>query len=275
MRAEALLDLKDIKKREKNCKRRHLQAVTLDLQPTLFGEPKRVSRRFIVIALLILVFVVTSALSLRQFASSFSIEHVLIEGEFHNEQAREIEQALKQYLVGDLFTVNLSAAHRAVTDLAWVANARLQRGWPNKIVVNIDEQVPVARWNAGRLVNAEGLIFEKAYGVDLSELPVFVGPDDKAIVVMNRYRQLQPLLAQNNMRIIELKVDERNSWVLTTHDNVIMRLGSHDYESRLKQFLAVMKSDRKTDWNKIASVDLRHSNGFAVRWHSEQNNRQG
>jgi cell division protein FtsQ len=275
MSAEALLDLKDLGKRDKSAQRRHLQAVMLDQRSDSEDKPDHFKRKLIIGAGLVCIVVTISLALLKNYAASFAIEHVLIKGEFHNEQAQAIEQALQPHLVGDLFTVDLSAAHAALIDLPWVADARLQRVWPNKVNVSLQEQVPVARWNTDRLVNSRGEVFSKAYGVNLDELPVFAGPEYKADVVLEQYEQLQQVLMRSELHIIQLSVDERNSWSMTTNNNVVMRLGRRDIESRLERFLAVMKSDQKTDWSQIASVDLRHSNGFAVCWQSKRSYRNG
>lgn len=275
MRAEALRDFKNINKRETSGKRRHLQAVVTDAAPKVADKPKRQIPRYVFVILASVLVTAAGIGLLRYYVASFVIEHVVIEGEFHNEQAQEIEQALKPHLLGDLFTVNLSAAHASLTRLPWVDDVRLQRAWPDKVIVKIQEQVPVARWNTDALINANGVIFNKAYGVDLNSLPALDGPENKAVDVLGFFRKIRPLLAQYNMSIAGLAVDERNSWSLVTQDKVAIRLGRQQIESRLKRFLVVMQSDRKADWSKIESVDLRHSNGFSVRWLGEQVNRQG
>lgn len=275
MRAEALLDLKDISKREKNVRRRNLQAVTIEAPVEVRDKLKgRVHKLMAVMISLVLV-VVTGAVLIKYYAASFAIEHVVIEGEFHNEQAQAIEQSLKPYMVGDLFTVDLLFAHKSLMSLPWIEDVRLQRSWPNKVIVRIQEQVPVGRWNIDALVNAKGEIFSTAYGVDRDSLPMLKGPESKTVEVLNWLTEFQKLLAEYHLDIKELAVDERNSWTLTTQNKVTIRLGRQHIESRLKRFLLIMQADLKTDWSRIETVDLRHSNGFAVSWLSEQDDRQG
>ena len=274
MRAEALLDLKDIKQRDKARKRR-LHAVTVAVQPEVNSESRRRIRPLMVTAVVLLAIVATGALLLKRYAEAFSVQHVVIEGEFDNEQAREIEQVLKSHLAGDLFTVDLDSAHKALLQLPWIAGVRLQRAWPDKVRVNIREQVPVAYWNADRLINAEGVVFDKAYGVDLNSLPHLTGPEHKAGTVLKHYALLSDILARNNRQLVGLQVDARNSWTVRDNSGVTIRLGSHDIESRLSKLLSIVKFNTKVDWSKAASFDLRHSNGFAVSWAAKRDNPQG
>ena len=270
MRAEALLDFKDVNRREKRGKRRHLQAVNQEIPAVSVEEKRKLPVRILLKILVVTILAVSIIVLLKSYAASFKVEHVLIEGEFHNAQAVAIEQTLKPYIKGDLITIDLNAAHSALEHLPWIHNARLQRQWPNKILVRIQEQVPVARWNENVFVNAEGEMFRHDYVVEPEKLPKLSGPADQVKQVLSTWKDLDQILAGNQIQISELKVDERNTWTLITADNVVMHLGSRDIESRLQRFLAVMRSDRAPKWKNISSVDLRHSNGFAISWRNKQ-----
>lgn len=270
MRAEALLDLKHTDNHDKRRKRRHLQAVNVvhdDSQ--LSGETGTFPVGLFVKSVLTALVIGCGALLLKSYAASFKVEHVVVEGEFHNAQALEIERTLKPYLQGDLITIDLAAAHSALTQLKWIDNVRLQRQWPDAVIVNIHEQIPVARWNEREFVNADGIVFTHEYITDSEKLVQLSGPTDKAQQVLLVWNRLTQVFAGHNIQIAKLSVDERSSWTLATADGVVIHLGSDELESRLKRFLAVMSSDRAPDWNRIAGIDLRHSNGFAVSWRQQ------
>ncbi len=275
MQAEALLDLKDINKRSKRRKRRHLQAVESSRHDFVTEKPKNTLRHIFIAFVFTCVVVLAGIYGAKSYAEVFAVEHVLIEGEYHNEQAINIENILRPYLKGSLFNINLPAAQNALTNIDWISNVQLQRAWPNKVIVKIQEHTPVARWNTDSYIDAEGNVFSVAYGIDPVSLPSVSGPPQRADAILKKLTELNSLLKVNNIRIKKLEVDDRNTWRLVTDDGVVYLLGGRNIESRLNRFFSAMKTIHAPELKQITSVDLRHSNGFAVKWYARQIKQHG
>ncbi len=275
MHAEAILDLKDIGESVIRDKRKHSQAklTSVDTKTKVkLGN----QYRYTMFGLAVFMIIGIAGLYLiRGVAPIFAIEHVQIEGEFHNEQAVSIEDALRPYLRGNLLTVDLTAAHDALAKIDWISQVQLQRSWPNAVTVNIQEDIPIARLNGERYLNDSGKVFSNAYGIETKKLPNIIGAPEDAVNILNKLNVLKTLLAKHDMQIKELSVDERFTWKLVTKKDVVFYLGRSDIESRLDRFFEVMKSDYAPEWGRIAGIDLRHSNGFAVQWHAKQIDRHG
>lgn len=266
MQAEALFDLKDLAKRDvKKAKRPRLQAVVEVEEENNAAGGKRVSWKFVLLLLIGIFLLVLFWKSFVLLRSNFLIERVLIKGEFHNEQAHAVESALSGHLSGDLFTVDLSAAHAAVVAIPWVADARLRRRWPDSVIVQIDERVPVARWQNNLYVDKHGAVFKQAYGVDTNELPMLHGPDEHSVEVLQQYQLISESLQQAAAELEVLQLDPRGTWAAHTADNVVIYMGDDDIISRLQRFVRIFNSSMNQNWSDMESVDLRHGNGFAVR----------
>lgn len=272
MRAEAMRDLKDTRRRERPARR--LQAVR-GAEPSpgarrdQAGRARRSVRRaapVLTVAGVLLLAGAGGSWALKRYAASFAVQHVVIAGEFHNAQAQAIEQALTPHVKGDFFTVDLAAARRAVSKLEWVRGATLRREWPNRVVVGIEEQVPVARWNDGRFINRHGEVFGEAYGADLERLPVLKGPSGHARDVYLRWLELQQMVSPAGLSVAGLSLDRRGSWMLRTGGGVVLRLGSDALEQRLARLLEVLTSGTAPGLERVEAIDLRYSNGFAVDW---------
>src|SRR5438874_7902292 len=74
---------------------------------------------------------------------------------------------------GNFFAAPIDELRTALERLAWVRRATVRRVWPDGLEVSIEEQVPLARWAAGGLVNPQG---ERFAGDAAGELPLFSGP---------------------------------------------------------------------------------------------------
>jgi cell division protein FtsQ len=75
--------------------------------------------------------------------------------------------------------VDLAALRQSLIRFGWVADARVSRRLPDKLVIDIVERQPAAVWqNAGRLVliDREGVVLEYIRLDAMPELPLVIGP---------------------------------------------------------------------------------------------------
>ncbi len=69
----------------------------------------------------------------------------------------------------------------------------VRRTWPDRLEVAIEEQVALANWGGGKLVNTHGELFDAAL---IESLPAFAGPAGSEGEVTRRYREFAQLLAR-------------------------------------------------------------------------------
>jgi cell division protein FtsQ len=84
--------------------------------------------------------------------------------------------------------------------------------------------------------------------------------------VAARYQLIGNMLAQIELRVSELRLNERRAWQVQLHNGLQLVLGRAVNDAQLEKFVAVYQqllSDRAAQ---MESVDLRYNNGFAVRW---------
>lgn len=208
----------------------------------------------------------------RQYAASFAVQQVTIRGEFHNQQAKEIETALMPYMRGDFFTIDLQGAQAAVTALSWVRYAGLRRLWPNRIIVDIREQTPVARWGNEYLLNDSGEIFRHDYVGHTGHLPMLDGQMQYARKVFDQFLLLQRQLEGSALNITGLSLSVRNTWSMEIDGNIVVELGRNNIEWRLQRLLDIWPARLESRRDRIKSIDLRYSNGFAVAWKTAETN---
>jgi cell division protein FtsQ len=224
-------------------------------------------RRAMLAAMIVLLSTAPAAWLVKRHAQSFAVQAVTIEGEFHNEQAYEIEQALLPYVKGDFFTADLANARKALLGLSWIREVSLKRRWPNRIIVKIEEQVPVAVWNGDEFLNDAAAGFKHRY-VDQSEvLPQLSGPQGSAPEVLAQFTLWDGWLRQAGLHLTGVMLDDRRSWTLTA-DGITINLGKEKIEARLQRFLRAFPRYLQPRMANVRAIDLRYSNGFAVGWKS-------
>jgi len=184
----------------------------------------------------------------------------------------QIRLVAERQVRGTFFTVDLEHVRNSLEKLPWVREARVERRWPDTLVVSLTEHVPFARWNDDALVSQTGEVFGAAVS---SKLPRLVGPEDSSAEVVATYRRYQAALAPLGMTIDELRLSPRRAWRMRLDNGMQLALGRTQTDRRLARFVALyprLFGQPATQVGQAAvappaplMVDLRYSDGFALR----------
>jgi len=112
------------------------------------------------------------------------------------------------------------------------------------------------------LVSAQGEVFEAAIN---STLPVLKGPDGTAPEVVSHFLEFERVLGPVGRRIVQLTLSTRRAWVLILDDGTVLELGRDNLESRLAGFVDAYERTVALLPRPSPYIDLRYTNGFAVR----------
>ncbi len=183
----------------------------------------------------------------------------------------QIRLVAERKVRGTFFTVDLERVRESLEKLPWVREARVERRWPDTLVVSLVEHVPLARWNENALVNGDGEIFVAAVS---GKLPRLAGPDDASVEVVEAYRRYTATLAPLGLRIEALRLSPRRAWQMRLDSGMQLALGRDHVDARLARFVELYPrlfgarpaADGKTIAAVApAAVDLRYPDGFAIR----------
>ncbi len=193
---------------------------------------------------------------------AFALHRVEVRGELRHVSEEGIKLVASRGVRGNFFTVDLDAVRTAFEKLSWVREARVSRRWPDTLVVELVEHVPLARWNDGDLVSREGEVFNASAD---AELPRLSGLEGSAREVVEAYRTYGEVLAPLGLRIRELSLSPRRAWRLKTDSGLEIALGRKDVEPRLRRFAAQYQKISERLGAPPAYADLRYEDGFAVK----------
>lgn len=189
---------------------------------------------------------------------------IAVEGELHHHSSRLLQETISERLRGGLLTADLHDLKQAAEDLAWVGHATVRRIWPDRLQVEVEEHRPIARWNRDGLVTAEGIVFRPGTGTVPAGLPLLEGEDRRAPEVVKRYAQWRDDLMLIGHLIQTLSVDPRGAWRVELVMGVELYLGTEGVDQRLARYIA--SATQLEAAGQPLVVDLRYSNGFAVKW---------
>jgi cell division protein FtsQ len=179
----------------------------------------------------------------------------------------QIRRATQAALTGANFlAVDIDAVRGALERLPWVRRVELRRVWPDRLEISLEEHMAFAHWGDAGLVNTHGEFF--AARTDES-LPFFAGPPGAEAEVTRRYRVFAQMVAPLSDVLERVTLTSRYAWQLRLQSGLQIELG-RDYpaepaDRRLARFVAAYPQTLGRIQRHHEYVDLRYSNGFALR----------
>jgi cell division protein FtsQ len=192
----------------------------------------------------------------------FALRHLDVTGEARHVTRAQVEAIVRNEVRGTFFTLNLRELRAAFEKLPWVREANLRRRWPDRLEVTLVEHVPLGRWGTTALVNTHGEIFHAAYD---GKLPVFIGPAGSSKEIAIQYEFFRRTLSAVQAKPVMVQVTPRRAWRVKLEAGPVLELGRADLEARLARYLDVHERTVGALKRRIDYVDLRYTNGFAVR----------
>lgn len=177
-------------------------------------------------------------------------------------RSEDIETMIRREIKGNFFTLDLAATRAAFEKMPWVREAGVRRRWPARLDVTLVEHVPLARWGNLALVNTHGEVFGAQYEGDL---PIFVGPAESAKEIAIQYEYFRRSLAAIDKTPVQVRLSPRRAWEVRLDGGPTLELGRERVEARLERFVAAYGRTLGRLGRRIDYVDLRYTNGFAVR----------
>jgi cell division protein FtsQ len=205
----------------------------------------------------------------------FAIRGVSVVGDVSHYNAITLRANVMPHLKGNFFTLDVIAARKVFETMPWVRQAVVRRDFPNRLKVQLQEHQAVAYWGPegdSRLVNSFGEVFEANLGeLEQDDLPRLGGPDGQSATVLAMHRTLQPILTPIDVTLEQLELSPRGGWHARLDTGTTLELGSGDTAelvTRTERFVktvtqATSRYNRTVE--QLASVDLRHTDGYAIR----------
>ena len=205
----------------------------------------------------------------------FAIGGIVVQGDVTHNSAATLRANVAPRLAGNFFTVDLAKAREAFEAVPWVRRAVVNRQFPNKLRVVLQEHQPAAFWGTeaeSRLVNIHGEVFEANPGdVDQDDMPRLAGPEGTSRQVLAMYSGLKPMLEKLDLGIEQVVLTGRGGWSLSLDSGAVVELGRGSTDEvlarsqRFAQTLTQVTAKYGRRPEALVTADLRHADGYAVR----------
>ncbi|MBT8062422.1 MAG: FtsQ-type POTRA domain-containing protein [Xanthomonadales bacterium] len=187
-------------------------------------------------------------------------------GAFERISAEQLRASLAPLVTGSFFTVDMEEIKQTAYRQPWVAQAAVSKLWPDTVSVRVVEYQPVAHWTQGRLVSTDGDAFSVPGASEIQGLPWLEGPEEKLDEVFKSWRYFNNLLMPTGQEIQHIRLDARGSWFVELSNGTEVQIGREAASERLHRLVDSWAELLQGRDLAPMGIDLRYTNGFAVRW---------
>jgi cell division protein FtsQ len=196
----------------------------------------------------------------------FPLRHVRLNGELRNLNAADLRALVEPQLGQNFFALDIDAIHAAFAANPWIREVSVNRQWPDTVRIRFHERTVFGYWGEDEMIDSNGQRFRPTTIRQTGTWPRLAGPDGHELQLMKTYQEALALLQPVNLQLTRLVQDERRAWWMELANGLELSLGREHFRQRLQRFIDIYPRILAEQIDRIALVDLRYINGFAVRW---------
>ena len=206
----------------------------------------------------------------------FALNVIQIEG-WNNDTLKHVNsQIIRSTAIrkikGNFFTTNLDAIRSAFEMVPWVRKASVRREWPDRLIVTLEEHIPLGTWGEdGQILSVKGDVFvaNLAEAEEGAKLLEFSGPPGSEKDVLQHYMEFKDWFKAISLTPEAVNYSKRYAWEIKLNDGVMVQLGREEssgvLKERIDRLIQVYPELTNRLQGKIESVDLRYPNGMALK----------
>lgn len=233
--------------------------------PAKARSVKLIPKKFIFFSFIIGA-VICGSVVLQQHMDRFAITTVKIHGQIVRTSEQEIWDSINKLLDKGFFGTNVAVVQTELQKLPWIASAKVEKMWPDKLSVTVVEKIPVARWRGKGLVTTAGDIMYLDALSKFDKLPIFWGHETQAKAMLENYLTISNILKEYELSITQIEIMPDHGMRTTLNNEIVLFLGQEGLLERLNRFTLAYQNKLQKVSHKINYIDLRYVNGIAVGW---------
>jgi cell division protein FtsQ len=200
------------------------------------------------------------------------VEKIAIVGEVEHLEQYQLAKIISAKEFSGMLSVDLQQLRNKVIQLPWVKDVQIRKVWPDTLSFRVKEHQVIALVNQAYLTDDGDLIERGSYiskravlKLEIDKVQLDKQPD--LLALYNKLKKIQSSLAGRQLSIEKLEISQTNNWLIQIKNKFLIKAGRKQQLQRIEKFLQVYVVIKNK--SKLMSVDLRYSNGLAVKFADE------
>ena len=176
---------------------------------------------------------------------------------YDNERINDIVHSIQGQ---DLLSLDLSDIKRKIRSDDWIRDVEIKKSFPDTLEIIIIPQQPLAIYNSKIMMMDGTVIGAPSLTLDL---PIIIDHTNDSLSSMNTMILTDKLLHKIDLDIKKVEIHDSLIKVFTSSNILIS--DRVNYEVNLNRLVSTFQDLKKLFKREIKSIDMRYSNGFAIK----------
>ena len=209
---------------------------------------------------IIIIFFLLSLILYISDSFVYPIEEVEITSTTSNYDTEKINDIVASIQGQDLLSLDLSDIKRSIRSDDWIRDVEIKKSFPDTLEIIIIPQQPFAIYNSKIMMMDGSVIGARSLPLDL---PIIIDHTNDSQSSMNTMILTVKLLQKIDLDIKKVEIHDSLIKVFTS-TNVLIS-DRVNYEVNLNRLIISFQDLKKLFKREIKSIDMRYSNGFAIK----------
>lgn len=211
--------------------------------------------------ILYIVFVGILILTYKSGIISFPIQEVSIITSDKKYNENKLNKYIDSLYGKDLLLSNIDTIQKVIISDDWISDAEVTKSFPSKITIRIIQHEPMAFYN-NQIVSKTGILINSSTS-SLKGLPIIIDKNKELTSAYDIYSL--SLFHLKKIDLVVKKIEIYHSLIKIHTTSIVLITDRTNFEKNIVRLVALFDDLNNTYGKNITSIDMRYSNGFAIK----------
>ena len=209
---------------------------------------------------LLLLLIVILTFTYKSGIISFPIEEIEIISSDKKYNEKKLSKYIDSIYGNDLLLSNIDMIQKNIISDEWISDVEVIKSFPSKLSIRIIEHQPLAIYN-NQIMSKSGILIRSSS--NLGNLPVVVDKQKRPTVAYDILSSSLDGLKKINL--VVKKIEIYHSLIKIYTSSMVLISDKTNFKKNIQRLVSSFSDLKNTYSKKITSIDMRYSNGFAIK----------
>ena len=209
---------------------------------------------------LLLLLIVILTFTYKSGIISFPIEEIEIISSDKKYNEKKLSKYIDSIYGNDLLLSNIDMIQKNIISDEWISDVEVIKSFPSKLSIRIIEHQPLAIYN-NQIMSKNGILIRSSS--NLGNLPVVVDKQKRPTVAYDILSSSLDGLKKINL--VVKKIEIYHSLIKIYTSSMVLISDKTNFKKNIQRLVFSFSDLKNTYSKKITSIDMRYSNGFAIK----------
>jgi len=191
---------------------------------------------------------------------SFPIEEIDIISSDKKYNEKKLNKYIDSIYGNDLLLINIDMIQKNITSDEWISDVEVIKSFPSKLSIRIIQHEPLAIYN-NQIMSKSAILISSSRNLD--NLPVIVDKQKRPTAAYDTL--LLTLVSLKKIDLVVKKIEIYHSLIKIYTTSIVLISDKTNFKKNIQRLVPSFSDLKNIYGKKITSIDMRYSNGFAIK----------